>query len=226
MDLTAAMLPSCTKGQLLSLVGGLEWLEPIVRGSAAFLQPLWVQLYNCGPPTDGKDNRPANVKAGSFADRSLREWKLILTARSFKWAAKWGRLTPSTIFVAITDAAGELSKTYTTAGFAIVIGNLVIKGRFTPEELNDTDMSLKELTAYRWFTKRYGPQLTGMVLLGISDNLSGDYEGNRQRSKQVKRFELFIDIARDQREHDFDLLFEHQTRNLLPRHPDYYTRGQ
>jgi hypothetical protein len=197
-----------------------------VRGSAAFLQPLWLQLYSNGPPTDGKDARPANVKPGSFASRCLTEWKSILTARSFTWASRWRTIMPSKVRVMISDAAGEKSKGFKTAGFAIVIGNVVIKGLFTDEELEDTDMSLKELSACAWFTKRYGVHLTGMILFVISDNLSGDYEGNRQRSKQAKRFELHFAMARDQRKHDFDVVFEHQVRERLPRHPDFWTRGQ
>jgi hypothetical protein len=205
--LDKALLPQATKGELLRLVGMLEHLEVVVRGTAILNNFIWHHLHlHGGPPKDAFDKRPAKVEPGSYADRSLQEWSSILRDASFSWSASWLQCDPINARVLPSDAAGNLSDRHKSAGWSAFIGNIRIYERWTAAELEIKDLSLKEGRALLVCTTKLGKFLSGRILVHLVDNAGFSYDTNKQRTMSPARFSLLLSLSRAQRRFNFELV--------------------
>ena len=205
--LAKARLPLVTKGDLLCLVGMLEHLEVVVRGTAILNNFIWYHLHlHGGPPRDAFDKRPAHVESGSYADICLTEWWTILTEASFSWSNTWLHCDPINSRVYASDAAGNVTKRHKSAGWSAFIGNTRVYERWTEAELKVTDMSLKEDTAILWFTDTFAKFLSGKIVVHLVDNTGSSYDINKQRTMSPGRFKTLLKFSRTQRRHNFELV--------------------
>jgi hypothetical protein len=211
--LANARRPSVTKGELFRLVGLLEHLEVVVRGSAILNNFIWYQLYIGGPPLDGNDSRPARVLPGSHCHVALDEWHTILSDPVFSWSNSWLDCEPVNARVFNTDAAGNVSDRHRSAGWAAFVGPTMVYERWTPEELLITDMSLKEGRPLLWFCNKLGPQLTGKIVVHLLDNSGFSFDVNKQRTISPARFALLLSLSRLQRRFNFELVSHWFSRN-------------
>ena len=238
--ITAAVKPGATKGQVLSLLSLLESLVPVVRGAGAYIQPLWSALYRGGPPTSGMDKR--RFQASPAATTCLEKWAEILLTPAFKWHSSWAVVYNYRTKCFMTDAAGTISKNYCSFGWALLIGNQVVRGVFghdsffapdsiyfdphmTPKSKDqDEDMTWKELYPYVWVLEKLGELLTNSILMGIEDNLATMFANNNFRSHSLHVQYFLFRMSDAMRLHNVDMLLDWQYRKFL--HTiDFWTRA-
>jgi hypothetical protein len=224
-DVDAGRCP--TKGVIMCLVGTFVSMATIIRGASAFINPLSRALWRGGDPTNADDTTPCRLD--DQGRECLREWERIIAERQSHWCVRWLLPAEYTIAVFLTDAAGALSTNMLSCGWAIVVGDRVIKGIFDDATLNDTggkyeDMTWKEIWPVLFFIERYAHELDGLIVATLVDNMCAGSELNRLSSSSPQRQAFLWRIARAMRRHNFELLADWRCREQL-KEVDYHTRA-
>jgi hypothetical protein len=190
-----------TRKSMHELQGKLSWVGMIVRGGRVFLRGI----INAVTRTRRLRRNKVQIDIDDELEEDLRWWQARLLDMEAQGSRLWLTEADYTVLTTKSDASGHL-------GWGLVIGDTIHWSKWSPPEVLDNDMVLKELTPILYMCETMGEQLRGKIVRVGMDNAGAVFDVLKGDTPTAKSRRLLKRIAHAQAEFNFDLLAVHVDR--------------